>query len=103
MGGNRNTVPPKCPPPSGRGGTGVRMGVRMTLRLGALGLLCGPFLGTDEGTCPPLVVGGGQGTVLRLPPKVCYKRMKSISKGNPAGNSFPKVSNSSSPQNDAKD
>ena len=31
----------------------------MTLRLGALGLLCGEFLGTDEGTCPP---SGGEGT-----------------------------------------
>ena len=74
MGGNRNTVPPKCPPPLPLGGgrKGVRMGVRMTLRLGALGLLCGEILGTDGGTCPPPSGRGGQGTVLRLPPPIAF-------------------------------
>ena len=57
-------------PPRIGGVTGVRMGVRMTLRLGALGLLCGPILGTDEGTCPPppIVVGGGTGYSITVTP-----------------------------------
>ena len=40
----------------------------MTLRLGALGLLCREFLGTDGGTCPPLVVGGDRVQYYGYPP-----------------------------------
>ena len=59
MGGVTVILYPQSVPPTGTlGGAGVRMGRSWTL-----------VQGTDGGMCPPPSGRGGQGTVLRLPPK----------------------------------
>ena len=65
LGGNRNTVPQKCPLPLVVGGTGVRMGVR-------LGRSWTLVQGTDGGTCPPSpLVVGGTGYSIAVTPLLC--------------------------------